>query len=188
MASVDNFMPHLHIPLQSGSDTILKKMGRRYTPEEFIEKVCRCKELLPAAAIGVDVLVGFPGETEKDFLQTYETVTKLPVTYLHVFPYSKRPGTPAAKMTPQVAREIKNERVAVLRKLDHKKRNDFYASRIGEVHAVLVETERAVDGLAKGFTDNYIPVHFKARPNDANRVVPVKLESLQERFVIGTPL
>ena len=188
MASVDNFMPHLHIPLQSGSDAILKKMRRRYTPEEFIEKVCRCKELLPAAAIGVDVLVGFPGETEKDFLQTYETVTKLPVTYLHVFPYSKRPGTPAAKMTSQVAREIKDERVAVLRKLDHKKRNDFYASRIGEVHAVLVETERAVDGLAKGFTDNYIPVHFKARPNDANRVVPIKLESLQERFVIGTPL
>ena len=188
MASVDNFMPHLHIPLQSGSDAILKKMRRRYTPEEFIEKVCRCKELLPAAAIGVDVLVGFPGETEKDFLQTYETVTKLPVTYLHVFPYSKRPGTPAAKMTSQVAREIKDERVAVLRKLDHKKRNTFYASRIGEVHAVLVETERAIDGLAKGFTDNYIPVHFKARPNDANRVVPVKLESLQERFVIGTLL
>ncbi len=148
----------------------------------------RCKELLPAAAIGVDVLVGFPGETEKDFLQTYETVTKLPVTYLHVFPYSKRPGTPAAKMTHQVATEIKEERVAVLRKLDHKKRNAFYGSRIGEVHAVLVETEKSVDGLAKGFTDNYIPVHFKARPDDANRVVPVKLESVQERFVIGTLL
>ena len=91
-------------------------------------------------------------------------------------------------MKNQVPAKIKDGRVAVLRKLDHKKRNDFYASRIGEVHAVLVETERAIDGLAKGFTDNYIPVHFKARPNDANRVVHVKLESLQERFVIGTPV
>jgi threonylcarbamoyladenosine tRNA methylthiotransferase MtaB len=188
MTAADNFMPHLHIPLQSGSDAILKKMRRRYTAEEFIGKVHRCKELLPAAAIGVDVLVGFPGETDKDFLQTYETLTKLPVTYLHVFPYSKRPGTPAAKMTRQVATEIKEERVAVLRKLDHKKRNAFYGSRIGEVHAVLVEAERAVDGLAKGFTDNYIPVHFQARPDNANQVVPVKLESLQERFVLGSLL
>ncbi len=186
MTAADNFMPHLHIPLQSGSGKILKKMHRRYTAEEFIAKVLRCKKMLPAAAIGVDVLVGFPGETEEDFLQTYDTVTKLPVTYLHVFPYSKRPGTPAAKMTHQVAAEIKDERVAVLRKLDHKKRNAFYGSRIGKVHAVLVEAEKSVDGLARGFTDNYIPVHFQARPDDANRVVPVKLENLQERFVIGT--
>ena len=188
MASVDNFMPHLHIPLQSGSDVILQKMHRRYTAEQFIEIVHRCKELLPTAAIGVDILVGFPGETEKDFQKTYEIVTKLPVSYLHVFPYSQRPGTPAAKMRHQVATKIKEERVEVLRKLDNKKRNAFYGSRIGEVHAVLVETERAVDGLAKGFTDNYIPVHFKAKPADANRIVPVKLESLQKQFVIGTIL
>jgi threonylcarbamoyladenosine tRNA methylthiotransferase MtaB len=167
---------------------ILKKMNRRYTAEQFIETVQSCRELLPAAAIGADVLVGFPGETEDDFLQTYETVANLPVTYLHVFPYSKRPGTPAAKMTLQVPTEIKEERVAVLRKLDHKKRKAFYKSMIGEVHAVLVETEKSVDGLAKGFTDNYIPVHFKAGPDDANQVVPVKLERLQERFVLGTPV
>ena len=188
MAAADNFMPHLHIPLQSGSDAILKKMHRRYSAEQFTETVNRCKELLPTAAIGVDVLVGFPGETEKDFQKTYEIVTKLPVSYLHVFPYSQRPGTPAAKMRHQVATKIKEERVEVLRKLDNKKRNAFYGSRIGEVHAVLVETERAVDGLAKGFTDNYIPVHFKAKPSDANRIVPVKLESLQKQFVIGTIL
>jgi len=188
MAAADNFMPHLHIPLQSGANVILKKMNRRYTAEQFTETIHSCRELLPAAAIGADVLVGFPGETEDDFLQTYETVANLPVTYLHVFPYSKRPGTPAAKMTLQVPTEIKEERVAVLRKLDHKKRKAFYKSMIGEVHAVLVETEKSVDGLAKGFTDNYIPVHFKAGPDDANQVVPVKLERLQERFVLGTPV
>jgi threonylcarbamoyladenosine tRNA methylthiotransferase MtaB len=186
--AAENFMPHLHIPLQSGSDAILKKMNRRYTTEQFIEKVHRGKELIPEAAIGIDVLVGFPGETEEDFLQTYELVAKLPVTYLHVFPYSKRPGTHAAKMAHQVPTKIKEERVAVLRKLDHKKRTAFYRSRLGEVHPVLVEAATAADGLAKGFTDNYIPVHFQAGPNDANRVVPVKLANVQERFVIGTPL
>ena len=188
MAAADNFMPHLHIPLQSGSDVILKKMNRRYRVEQFIEKLHSCRELLPTAAIGADVLVGFPGETEDDFQQTYETVAGLPVTYLHVFPYSKRPGTPAAKMSNQVPAQIKEERVAVLRKLDHKKRRDFYGSRIGEVHPVLVEAEKSNDGLAKGFTDNYIPVHFKAGPHDANRVVSVKLEKLQERIVIGSLL
>jgi threonylcarbamoyladenosine tRNA methylthiotransferase MtaB len=188
MRETDNLMPHLHIPLQSGSNRILKKMNRRYTSEQFIEKVKRCKEMIPAAAIGVDVLVGFPGETEEDFLQTYNLVTKLPITYLHVFPYSKRPGTPAAKMKDQVPAKTMEERVAVLRKLDHKKRTVFYGSRIGKVHPVLVEAEKSVGGLAKGFTDNYIPVHFKSIPADVNRIVPVKLEHLQDRFVIGTLL
>jgi threonylcarbamoyladenosine tRNA methylthiotransferase MtaB len=187
MVAADNFMPHLHIPLQSGSDAILKKMNRKYSAEQFIEKVHRGKESMPAAAIGIDVLVGFPGETEDNFQQTYELVAKLPVSYLHVFPYSKRPGTPAAQMADQVPTKIKEERVAILRKLDHKKRMAFYKSRIGQVHPVLVEAE-AADRLAKGFTDNYIPVHFKARPNDANRVVPVKIENVEERFATGTPL
>jgi len=186
MAEANNFMGHLHIPLQSGSDTILKKMKRRYSVEQFTEKVMRCKEMVPEAAIGVDVLVGFPGETEEDFLKTYEILTSLPITYFHVFPYSKRPGTPAAKMQNQVPAKIKAERVAVLRKLDHKKRSAFYSSRIGKVHHVLVESEKSAAGLAKGFTDNYIPVHFEAKPEHINRVLPVKLEKLQERFVLGT--
>ena len=186
MLTTDNFMPHLHIPLQSGSDAILKKMQRRYTAQQFIEKVQRCKEMVPEAAIGVDVLVGFPGETENDFLQTYELITNLPITYLHVFPFSKRPGTPAAKFAQQVPTKIKEERVAILRKLDHKKRTTFYGNRVGKVHRVLVEAEKSVGGLAKGFTDNYIPVHFEAKQDDANRVVQVKLDRLQERFVVGT--
>ncbi len=186
MLATGNFMDHLHIPLQSGSDSILKKMHRRYTADEFAETVTRCKEKIPAAAIGVDVLVGFPGETERDFLQTYELVERLPVSYLHVFPYSKRPGTPAAKMARQVPQKIKEERVAVLRKLDHKKRTGFYGSRLGLVHPVLVESEKSANGLAKGFTDNYIPVHFEAKQENINRVVLVKLERVQDRFVIGT--
>ena len=188
MVAADNFMPHLHIPLQSGSDAILKKMKRRYRAGQFIDKVQRCKEMIPSGAIGVDVLVGFPGETEDDFLQTYELLANLPITYLHVFPYSKRPGTPAAKMANQVPTKTKDERVAVLRKLDHKKRIDFYASRIGKVHPVLVETEKAVKGLAKGFTDNYIPVRFKTDTDVSNRIVPVRLKKRQEGFVVGALL
>jgi threonylcarbamoyladenosine tRNA methylthiotransferase MtaB len=100
--------------------------------EQFTEKVIRCKKMVPDAAIGVDVVVGFPGETEEDFLKTYELLANLPITYFHVFPYSKRPGTQAAKMENQVPAKIKDERVAVLRKLDHKKRSAFYGSRIGK--------------------------------------------------------
>jgi len=188
MQAAPNFMPHLHIPLQSGSDEVLQKMHRRYTVEEFIEKVMLGRKMLPAAAIGIDVLVGFPGETEDDYRHTYDLVATLPITYLHVFPYSKRPGTPAAKMPNQVPARIKEERVANLRKLDHKKRTAFYASRIGRVHPVLVEAVETNDGLAKGFTDNYIPVHFTATPDVANKIVPVKLERMQESFVIGKRL
>ena len=188
MALDNNFMPHLHIPLQSGSDTILKKMNRRYSVKQFTEKVTYCKKMVPEAAVGVDVVVGFPGETQEDFLQTYDLLGNLPITYFHVFPYSKRPGTPAARMKDQVPVKIKDERVALLRKLDHKKRSAFYKSRIGKVHQVLVESEKAADGLAKGFTDNYIPVRFEAKPGISNRIIPVRLEKLEERYVAGTLL
>ena len=185
MKNEENLMPHLHIPLQSGADAILKKMNRGYTAEKFIEKVHLCREIMPTAAIGTDILVGFPGETEEYFMDTFQLVSQLPLTYLHVFPYSRRPGTPAAGMTHQVQAKTKEERVAVLRKLDHKKRTAFYGSRIGSIHPVLVETKKAPDGLARGYTDNYIPVHFKAGPDNANRVASVKLERLADRFVIG---
>ncbi len=188
IAGTDNFMNHLHIPLQSGSDAILKKMNRRYNVQQFMEKIHRCREMIPDAAIGLDVLAGFPGEQEKDFLRTYELVESSPVSYLHVFPYSKRPGTPAAKMDNQVPAKIKDERVAVLRKLDNKKRKAFYASRLGKVHHVLVESELTKEGLAKGFTDNYIPVHFRAGLEQVNTILPVKLEKLHELSVKGTLL
>lgn len=188
MQKMANFMPHLHIPLQSGSDPILKKMNRRYSAAQFAEKVKRCRELVPEAAIGVDVLVGFPGEQEEDFRKTYDLLDSLPVTYLHVFPYSKRPGTPAAGMKNQVPAKIKEQRVAVLRKLDNKKRNLFYASRVDMIHDVLVESDKSDGGLGKGFTENYIPVHFRAKPDTVNCVLPVKLEKLQENYVLGSLL
>jgi threonylcarbamoyladenosine tRNA methylthiotransferase MtaB len=153
--------------------------------KQFTEKVNYCKEMVPEAAIGVDVVVGFPGETQENFIRTYDLLSNLPISYFHVFPYSKRPGTPAAKMKDQVSAIIKDDRVAVLRKLDHKKRSAFYKSRIGEVHQVLVESAKAADGLAKGFSDNYIPVRFEAKKGISNRIVPVKLERLCERYVIG---
>jgi threonylcarbamoyladenosine tRNA methylthiotransferase MtaB len=188
MAETETFMPHLHIPLQSGSDSILEKMNRRYSVEQFMEKIISIREMIPDAAIGVDVLVGFPGEDERDFLKTYELVKSLPITYFHVFPYSKRPGTQAANMQNQVPDKIKEERVALLRKLDHKKRKTFYTSRLGKIHHVLVESEQTKDGLAKGFTENYIPVHFRAELEHVNSILPVKLEKLHEQFVRGTLL
>jgi threonylcarbamoyladenosine tRNA methylthiotransferase MtaB len=186
MAETDNFMPHLHIPLQSGSDNILKKMNRRYTVSDFSRIVTSCKELLPTAAIGVDVLVGFPGEDDSAFRSTVELLESLLVSYLHVFPYSKRPATPAAQMDQQVPGKIKEQRVAVLRELDHKKRTAFYRSHLGEVHRVLTETVKSKDGQAKGFTENYIPVHFKARPGNSNQVVLVRLEKLEGKKVLGS--
>jgi len=186
MSATDNFMPHLHIPLQSGDDTILKKMKRRYTVADFADIVKKCRELLPAAAIGIDVLTGFPGEDEHAFQNTVALLEALPVTYLHVFPYSRRPGTPAADFSDQVPEKIKEQRVAVLRELDHKKRTTFYRSHLGEAHRVLVETLKSKDGLANGFTENYIPVQFQAEPADANQVVLVKLEQTADKKVLGT--
>ena len=185
MAATDNFMPHLHIPLQSGDDSVLQKMKRRYTVADFTKIISSCKILLPQAAIGVDVLVGFPDEDEKAFSNTVELLKTLPVTYLHVFPYSRRPGTPAAGFSHQVPEKIKEQRVAILRELDHKKRTAFYNSHLGKVHRVLSETVLDKDDLAKGFTENYIPVHFTAKPEDANQVVSVELERIADKKVLG---
>ncbi len=183
MAATDNFMPHLHIPLQSGDDSILQKMKRRYTVADFTKIINSCKTLLPHAAIGVDVLTGFPGEDDAAFSRTTELLETLPVTYLHVFPYSRRPGTPAADFSDQVPEKIKEQRVAVLRELDHKKRTAFYSSQLGDLHRVLTETLKGKDSLANGFTENYIPVQFKAKPEDANQVVLIKLDGIAGKKV-----
>jgi threonylcarbamoyladenosine tRNA methylthiotransferase MtaB len=186
MTGTDNFMPHLHIPLQSGDDSILQKMKRRYTVADFTKIISDCKTLLPHAAIGVDVLTGFPGENDVAFNNTVELLKALPVTYLHVFPYSRRPGTPAAGYDDQVPEKIKEQRVAVLRELDHKKRVDFYSSQLGDLHRILVETVKGRDGLANGFTENYIPVQFKAKPVHGNQVVLVKLDGIADKKVLGS--
>lgn len=186
MATAENLMPHLHIPLQSGDDQILQKMHRRYRGEDFAELIGRIKKIMPDAAIGVDVMAGFPGEDDRAFQNTYDLLAGLPITYLHVFPYSKRPGTVAAGMSGQVLKKIKDERVAALRELAERKKREFYEAHLGEVREVLVESGgRRKAATMKGFTDNYIPVSFAAA-TDANQLLQVRLEKLGDDGVIGT--
>lgn len=186
LAKEELLLPHLHIPLQSGDDLILEKMHRHYQAADFAGLVGRIKGRLPDAAIGVDVMVGFPGEDEKAFRRTYDLLAALPVSYLHVFPYSKRPGTVAARMSGQVAKEVKSARAAALRELDREKRRVFQAGQLGLVRPVLAEGGRARHGGLHGFSDNYIPVTFAASPRLANQVVRVRLERLTETGVAGT--
>jgi threonylcarbamoyladenosine tRNA methylthiotransferase MtaB len=185
MAVTKNIMPHLHIPLQSGDNDILKKMNRRYTVEDFMEIVRSILATLPDAAIGVDVLVGFPGEDEHAFDNTLQLLSELPIAYLHVFPYSKRPGTVAAGMAGQVAKKIKEERVARLRELDHKKRIAFYTDQLDTEQTVLAEADSRRPGLYRGFTENYVPVTFSGPPRLGNRLVTVRLEHIAGRRVFG---
>ncbi len=180
-----NFMPHLHIPLQSGNDEILLRMSRRYSTGQFKEKLAYCRENIKDIAIGIDILAGFPGETEAQFNQAYEFVDSLDFTYLHVFPYSKRPGTPAASYDNQVDKQVKNSRVEKLRGLGELKKKSFYRRFLGSVRPTLVENKRLKSGLLKGFTDNYIPVSFKGEDELKKTVVQVKLEKGDAKGIIG---
>jgi threonylcarbamoyladenosine tRNA methylthiotransferase MtaB len=186
VAGSSKFMPHLHIPLQSGDNAILRKMNRPYTREAFAEIVAACRDRLPEAALGVDVLVGFPGEDERAFGQTLELLERLPVTYLHVFPYSRRPGTLAAGFPDQVPGPVKDERVALLRALDRQKKNAFHAGQLGTVREVLFEGRRARTSLYQGFTDNYVPVFCRVAEDAVNQVLPVRLTELTADGVLGT--
>ena len=177
-ATRPNLMPHLHIPLQSGDDTVLKKMNRHYTAEEFREVVMKAHKRLPDAALGIDVLVGFPGEDEDAFQNTYDLLASLPLTYLHVFPYSRRPGTSAAKRKDQVPTKIKDERVGILRDLATAKQQEFYKRFVGTSHVVLAENKKNKLGLMRGFTENYIPVYFEAPSSLARTIVRVKIDKV----------
>jgi len=181
----DNIQPHLHIPLQSGDNEILHRMNRRYTVEQFRRVIELCRTSLPDAAIGVDILVGFPGETPSHFQAMHSFLQSLDITYLHVFPYSIRPDTKAAAFPDQVAKSIKEERVAILRKLSDDKRVAFHRCQLGRTWPVLVEGRRDGDGMLKGFTANYIPVSFNGPDRLVQQVVPVKLVELQENSVLG---
>jgi threonylcarbamoyladenosine tRNA methylthiotransferase MtaB len=185
MADQKNFMPHLHIPLQSGDDTILAHMNRGYSSKEFRQTVEICRERLPEAAIGIDVLVGFPGETEQQFANTCTLLEELDCTYLHVFPYSRREGTLAATFDQQVPQAVKDERVARLRRLDAAKKEQFYTNHMGTTRPVLVEHKRDPDGRLRGFTDNYIPVSFPGPKTLMNTLTAVSLESVSATQVNG---
>ncbi len=184
-ASRENLMPHFHIPLQSGDDHILQKMNRHYRAEDFREIVTTAHGRQPDAALGVDVLVGFPGEDAQAFQNTYDLLDDLPVTYLHVFPYSRRPGTGAAQRKDQVASAIKDERVGVLRELAARKQQEFYQRFVGTSHKVLAEKKNKL-GLMRGFTENYIPVYFEAPAATANTLVEVRIDRVEADQVFGT--
>jgi len=180
-----NIQPHLHIPLQSGSDEILARMNRRYTIDQFRDVINLCHESLPDAAIGIDILAGFPGETDSHFSDAKDFLQSLYFTYLHVFPYSIRPGTEAANFKEQIPKSIKDARVVQLRALSDKKKNEFYQSQLNKIRPVLVEGQRDDDGMLKGFTDNYIAVRFDGPDSLLNSVADVRLLLLKNDSVIG---
>lgn len=186
LAGQPNFMPHLHIPLQSGDDAILQKMNRRYSAADFAGVVVRVHEAVPAAAIGCDVLSGFPGETDQAYDNTHRLLAELPVTYLHVFPYSRRSGTLAATMKNQVPTPVKEERVKNLRALDRRKRDDFYRHHLGSVQQVLVERRNPTSRLLQGFSENYLPVMFAGAAHLQGTVAPVRLHFLRGDTIFGS--
>ena len=177
VAESQNFVPHFHIPLQSGSDEILKKMKRRYLTALYTNRVKKIREMLPDACIGVDVIVGFPGESEEKFLETYKFLSELPISYLHVFTYSERDNTEAVKMEGVVPISERKKRNKMLRILSEKKKMAFYQSQIGKTLSVLWEHEEK-NGMMFGFTDNYVRVQKPYDPASINRVETVKLEKI----------
>lgn len=185
MTARSNIQHHLHIPLQSGHDDILKRMNRRYNTATFKEIVDKCKTYLPDAAIGIDILAGFPGESDEQFAEALVFLQNLDFTYLHVFPYSIRPGTPAATFPDQVKKETKEQRVAKLRQLSDYKRDTFYASQLERTVTVLVEGKRDDASLLKGFSDNYVAVRFQGDDSLINQRVQVKLKTLINNYVLG---
>lgn len=173
------FVPHFHIPLQSGSNDILKKMKRRYLRELYVERVAKIREVMPDACIGVDVIVGFPGETEEHFLETYHFLNDLDISYLHVFTYSERDNTEATQMEGAVAMNVRNKRSKMLRGLSVKKRRAFYESQIGLTKTVLFESENK-EGYIHGFTENYVKVKTPWDPALANTLHQIKLTEIDQ--------
>lgn len=174
VAASRSFVPHFHIPLQSGSDDVLKKMKRRYLTGLYEDRINSIRSLMPDAAIGVDVIVGFPGETEAHFMETYQFINRLPVSYLHVFTYSERENTEAASMEGAVPVQERKRRNKMLRILSEKKKMAFYESQLGKSFPVLWEHEEK-DGMMFGFTENYIRVKKPFDKNSVNQTETVKL-------------
>jgi threonylcarbamoyladenosine tRNA methylthiotransferase MtaB len=173
------FVPHFHIPLQSGSNDILKKMKRRYLREVYTERVAKIREVMPHACIGVDVIVGFPGETDEHFLETYHFLNDLDISYLHVFTYSERDNTEAVEMDGVVPMNVRSKRSKMLRGLSVKKRRAFYESQIGTNRTVLFESENK-EGYIHGFTENYVKVKTPWNPELVNTLHEINLTKIDE--------
>ena len=179
VAQSKNFVPHFHVPLQSGSNHLLKLMRRRYMKELYMDRVAHIKAKMPNACIGVDVIVGFPGETDDLFLETYEFLNALDISYLHVFSYSERPNTVAATMEGKVPKSVRSKRSKMLRGLSAKKRRAFYESQLGTIQSVLFEGENK-EGYIHGFTRNYVKVKSPWNPALVNTTREVNLKEIDQ--------
>ncbi|HIC92126.1 MAG TPA: tRNA (N(6)-L-threonylcarbamoyladenosine(37)-C(2))-methylthiotransferase MtaB [Syntrophaceae bacterium] len=181
MAASKIMCPHLHIPLQSGDDNILKRMNRTYSISYFKDLIHEIIENIPDICIGVDVMAGFPGEEEREFINTYTLIESLPIGYLHVFPYSRRKGTQAFRFPHHVASATVTARAKKLRELGNRKRRAFYQKNLRKMAQVLVECKRDTHtGLLKGFTKNYIPVLIEGDDDLKNQIVEVELKDIIE--------
>ena len=181
------FVPHFHMPLQSGNNKQLREMRRRYKRELYADRVATIKALMPHCCIGVDVIVGFPGETEEDFLETYRFLNELDISYLHVFTYSERPNTPAYERTDHVDMEERRRRNKMLTILSEKKRRYFYEQFTGTDRTVLFEQSRET-GLMSGFTDNYVRVSLPLQEELLNTMAPVHLHHINEEGAVEATL
>ncbi len=179
VANSRTFVPHFHIPLQSGSNAILRLMKRRYMRELYAERVAKIREVMPHACIGVDVIVGFPGETDEHFLETYHFLNDLDISYLHVFTYSERDNTEAALMNDVVPANVRAKRSKMLRGLSVKKRRSFYESQLGTSRTVLFEGENK-EGYIHGFTENYVKVKTPWNPELVNTLHEVNLTRIDD--------
>jgi len=180
-----NICPHFHIPLQSGSPEILKLMHRRYKVEKFKDLIYEIKEKIPDCCIGVDVITGFPGETDLHFKETYELIKSLPISYLHVFTYSERKGTKAFDLDGKVNPHVRKERTKLLRMLSELKKAEFYKSQIGSIRTVIPEVYDSITGLWNGWTENYIRVKFAGKNNLGHHPIKVRLDKLDGEYVSG---
>jgi threonylcarbamoyladenosine tRNA methylthiotransferase MtaB len=183
VAQSEKFVPHFHIPLQSGNDEILQRMRRKYLSDLYRSRIEKIKSAMPDCCIGVDVIVGFPGETEAHFLDTYNFLNELPISYLHVFPYSERANTTAKKMQDTVPLKLRNDRTTQLRSLSEKKKRAFYESQIGKTRPVLFESE-VRDGNMQGYTDNYVRVVSEYDPLLIDTLVPFQLQQIDANFLM----
>ena len=183
VAKSNSFVPHFHIPLQSGSNVLLSLMKRRYTKELYTNRVDHIKKIMPNACIGVDVIVGFPGETDEIFLETYNFLNELDISYLHVFTYSERPNTEAVLMDDVIPQKVRQKRSKMLRGLSVKKRRAFYESQLGNELSVLFEGENK-NNFMYGFTENYVKVKIKWNPELVNTIHPIKLTEIDEDGVV----
>ena len=180
----NSFVKHFHIPLQSGSDKILKLMKRRYLKNLYISRINKIKELMPDCCIGVDVIVGFPGETEEEFNETYEFLEALNISYLHVFSYSERDNTESLKINHKIPKKIRAIRSQILRKLSEKKKMNFYKSNINQIRPVLFESKN-YDGHIYGYTDNYVRVKTLWSKNLVDNVVDCELINIDDGIIMN---